>query len=137
MPSRDVPYEDLLEFKAHRNSEIQRLHAELSQVASRYVGLMDDETALKMALHDVSSAVSDLQRVYQETWVQKFSRSLTSAFALDGVLPGGVMFMAGVPIDKAFVAGAGVAIARSAVSSTLTVKHKFHPYSYALEVSAL
>ncbi|MDF1801741.1 DUF6236 family protein [Thalassovita sp.] len=137
VPDRDVPYEDLLEFKESRNEQIQRLHAELSQVASRYVDMMDDEKALSLALHDVNSAVSDLQRVYEERWVKKVTKNLTSAFALDGVLPAGVTYFAGASLDTAFLAGAGVTIVRSAVSASLPIKHENNPYSYALEVEKI
>ena len=137
VPDRDVPYEDLLEFKNSRSEQIQRLHAELSQVASRYINLMDDEQALLLALNDVNSAVSELQRVYEEKWVKKVTKNLTSAFALDGVLPAGVTYFAGASIDTAFLAGAGAAIIRSAVSASLPVKHKDNPYSYTLEAQKI
>ncbi len=137
VPDRDVPYEDLLEFKLSRSEQIQRLHAELSQVASRYVGAMDDEKALLLALQDVNVAVSDLQRVYEEKWVKKVTKNLTSAFALDGVLPAGVTYLAGATLDTAFLAGAAVTIVRSAVSASLPVKHKNNPYSYALEAEKI
>jgi hypothetical protein len=137
VPDRDVPYEDLLEFKLKRSEQIQRLHAELSQVASRYVGVMDDEKAMLLAMQDVKLAVTDLQRVYEEKWVKKAMKNLTSAFALDGVLPAGVTYLAGVSIDVAFLAGAGVTIVRSAVSASLPAKHDNNPYSYALEAGSL
>lgn len=137
VPDRGVPYEDLLEFKLSRSEQIQRLHAELSQVASRYVGVMGDEKALLLALHDVNLAVSDLQRVYEEKWIKKVTKNLTSAFALDGVLPAGVTYLAGASLDTAFLAGAGATIVRSAVSASLPVKHKDNPYSYSLEAEKI
>lgn len=133
VPDRKVPYEDLLEFKNSRKDQIQRLHVELSQVASRYVGAMDDEKALSSALNDVNTAVSELQRVYEEKWVKSATKSLTSAFAMDGVLPAAITYSVGVEIDKAFIVGTGVAIAKSAVAVSLPNKHKNHPYSYALD----
>lgn len=137
VPDRDVPYEDLLEFKLSRNDQIKRLHSELSQVASRYLSVMDDEKAMLLALHDVNSAVSDLQRVYEERWIKKVTKNLTSAFALDGVLPAGVTYLAGASLDTAFFAGAGVTILRSVVSASVPVKHKNNPYSYVIEAAQI
>ena len=137
VPDRDVPYEDLLEFKAARKDQIQRLHVELSQVASRYVDCLDEEKALALALNDVNSAVSDLQRVYEEKWVKKVTKNLTSAFAVDGVLPAGVTYLAGVDFDKAFIAGAGLAILKSTVTASLSNKHRENPYSYALHAGKI
>ncbi|WP_156874907.1 DUF6236 family protein [Sulfitobacter alexandrii] len=132
VPDREVPFEDLLEFKNSRKDQIGRLHAELSQVASRYVGAMDDEKALSSALIDVNTAVSELHRVYEEKWIKRTTKSLTSAFAFEGALPAGVAYLLGVEIDKAFLVGAGVAIAKSAVTASVPDKHKDHPYSYVL-----
>lgn len=137
IPERDVPYEDLLHFKSSRTDEIQRLHAELSQVAARYANVMDDEKALALALDDVNSALSDLRRVYEEKWVTKLTKNLTCAFALDGVLPASAMYAVGVEIDVAFLAGVGVTIARSAVTASLPTKNAGNPYAYALEVSTI
>lgn len=137
VPDRDVPYEDLLEFKQKRSDQIQRLHSELSQVASRYIGLMDDEKGLGLALNDVEAAVLELQRVYEEKWAMKTVKNLTSAFALEGVLPAGITYLAGVPIDVAFLTGAGTAIVKSAVTANVPSKHQDNPYCYALDAANL
>lgn len=137
VPDREIPYEDLLEFKASRKDQIQRLHTELSQVASRYASSLGEEKALAAALEDVESAISDLKRVYEEKWTARVVRHFTSAFAVDGVLPAGVTYLAGVEWDKAFFVGAGLAVLKSTVSASLPKKHSENPYSYCLEAQKI
>uniref|UniRef100_UPI003B526F6E DUF6236 family protein n=1 Tax=Roseovarius indicus TaxID=540747 RepID=UPI003B526F6E len=137
VPEREIPYNDILEFKEKRRDQLNRLHAELTQLSSRYVLAADDETALKLSMNDLTNAVSELQKVYEEKWIIKVTKNFSAAFAIEGLLPASVTYLAGVPIDKAFMAGAGCAIVRSAVSASLPPKHKNNPYAYTLDASKL
>jgi len=137
VPDRAIPYEDILEFKMSRKDQLSRLHSEISQIASRYASHMGDERALNMALCDMRTSLDDLHRVYSEKWVIKSLRGLTSAFAVNGLWPAGVTYLAGADIDKAFLAGAGATILHTAVAAIWPNKHVSNPYAYALDAANL
>ncbi|WP_139186605.1 DUF6236 family protein [Sulfitobacter delicatus] len=137
VPDREVPYEDLLDFKAKRKEQLDRLHSEISLLAGKYIHNKDDATALGLALMDLRTALSDLEKVYSERWTVRALKDLSSAFIINGLWPAGVTYMVGVPIDKAFLAGAGATVLHTAVAATVSAKHGSNPYAYAISAAAI
>lgn len=133
VPERDIPYEDLLEFKNSRQDQLQRLHAEISQLSSRYINSYGDQTALEMSLSDLRLSLDDVQRVYSERWAIHALRDFSIAFAVSGLWPATVSYLFNAEIDRAFLAGAGATIIHTAVSSIISNKNKGSPYLYSID----
>lgn len=67
LPSRDVPLEDLLHFKARRRDELGSLVAEIEQTFLDAVRNDDSELALRGAVRKVEQRCADLVRVGRES----------------------------------------------------------------------
>ncbi|SEN53312.1 hypothetical protein SAMN04488103_105296 [Gemmobacter aquatilis] len=132
VPDRSVPYEDLLDFKLKRQDQLNRLHTEVSSIASRYINNYEDQSAIELSLSDLRRSLAEVQQVYGEKWGAPLLRDLSFSFATNGLWPAGVTYLAGAEIDTAFFAGALATIIHSSVSGAFSEKYKSHPFGYAI-----
>ncbi|WP_152988185.1 DUF6236 family protein [Paracoccus sp. MKU1] len=137
VPSRDVPYEEILEFKHQRRDNLARLHSEISGISARYANNYDNHTAVALAFSDLNGAIDEMRRVFDEKWTSRTFKRLTSAFVLDGIVPAGLLVALDTPVDKAFLAGLGATIIKSVIPESDASKNGRNPYAYALEAEKL
>jgi len=105
VPERDVPYQEILEFRNSRQDELKRLHIEIENIASTYASHPEEEEPITKALERMELTLKDIEKVYSEKWTSKLRRSLTSVSLTQAVLPMVILKTAGLPIDKAFLVG--------------------------------
>lgn len=74
LPERDVPLEDLLNFKEKRRDEIKSLTLELDGLFSRIINSADSDFELNRAIAEIDQKCSDVIIVGKESGV-KFSLS--------------------------------------------------------------
>lgn len=135
VPMGIFDYEELLEFKLKRSDQLARLHVEISSLSIKFANACDSKDALKRALESLSVAIKDVERVHDERWSEKSLRTLSTAFLLEGAIPAIATYAFGLPLDKAFIVGSGLAVAKSYIGSLQTKeKYKNHPYAYASDV---
>ena len=137
IPAGDVPYHEILEFKARRIPELYQFRSEIEGLYQTVINSADRDHSLLRAVERIESACADLIRINKE-W--KFGSLLGNLdFSLNpldiDLIKGGSAFLA------SYQAGLGTitSIFNGAISSTLSVRlrsgkdiapKKSNPYRY-------
>jgi hypothetical protein len=137
VPRRGVPFEDILEFKESRKDQLRRASDEVLKVAATYVGLMTGEDAARRSIIDLTTAIDDVRRVHNEKWHTRTFNIFKSSFALDLVIPYVVHKFYSVPVDKAFLLGAGITVARSTIAALGGKPSMDSPFACVVEAEDL
>ena len=96
MPSPKASYQDIIEFKRHRSSELRALHEELDYVCAGLSGVIDSEEAVRIGVDRVNRIVGDFDAIFSERWpvllrssIRRSLGSMTAAAAAGTTLFGG------------------------------------------------
>jgi len=112
VPHKDVPLDDLLEFKAKRFDELIALRHHLEQVYQKIISAPDSSMALVSEFEAVDAALSDYLKVARQGIIKKWI--LASVEAELQILPAintsVVAFVAGLPLAQSLLAGAAAGI---------------------------
>lgn len=137
LPPPDAPLESIVAFRDRRREELDRVSVELGRLSATYVGTAPSAIAIPRALRDLNAALSDVRRVYNEKWSNRFFKSLRASFMSEGVLPAAAFHYFNMPLDKAFAIGAGVAVVRSTYSSIVGKPKSDSPYSVLFDLESI
>ncbi len=114
VPNRDVPLEDVLAFKARRNSELMALRHHVDSVyLTAAENSTDPNLAIRSSLDGLASAVNDCLQVYREQRLPfRFTQELISINALAGACSLGASLATGAPLPMllANVVGSAVSV---------------------------
>jgi len=144
VPDKDVPLNDVLEFKQRRVDELQRLRTELNTFVAAVNQAEDKEAELRAHIATVDAACADALRVSRE-W--QFPIRLTNYKAsvdLGPLVTAGVAYglgtVAGLSASTAILAGIGAAVAAGAPTLILRtefgwrgLKKRLGPYRYVYQ----
>jgi hypothetical protein len=139
VPNKDVPLDDILDFKIKRHDELNVLRAEVDTFLNIVNGADNREDELNRQVALLDAACADVLRIFKE-WRFPF-RLLNLKISYDFrplvTMLGGVVAVKGLPITSALVASlAGAAIA-TAPAIKITgdfgwqgLRHRLGPYRY-------
>jgi hypothetical protein len=96
VPGPDVQFDDILEFKGKRNSELLALRSEMDALYSAIAQSNDVPNAETAALRKIELALANIHKVTRESWKRRLLSTLKVDIAIPNVVAGAV-------------AGAGVA----------------------------
>lgn len=136
----DTPFQDIIDFKRQRADQLANLHNEIAYVSASLSGSDDLEASLHAGKERVSSALSDLDRVFSEKWS---ARVLTALRANTGSIAAGALGGAvaaghggfSIPLT-ALAGGAVVPVIEAAVNGLMTPRSlpdRATPYLYAID----
>lgn len=83
VPSRDVPIEDVLDFKLRRGDELRRLHNALDEIYLDVLRSPDQELSSRKAVADLAKAIGDISTVSLERWSKTSKFDYSVNFNLD------------------------------------------------------
>lgn len=141
LPTREVPFEDVLEFRHHRRDELLALRAHINSLANEISRNPNSQDGLHLAVKKLDQTISDQLRVTQESFGAfslirlKVGFNASDAFK-EAVLAGGSAAWA--HLDLLTVAGlAGLAGARAGVKFDLDLEgfkraRSNSPYEYVV-----
>jgi hypothetical protein len=66
VPDKDVPLQDILEFRTKRSDELIALRRHLEEIYGRIVSAGDSDLALKTELERLQQAINDYTKVFHE-----------------------------------------------------------------------
>lgn len=147
VPDKDVPLNDVLEFKQRRVDELRRLRSELDTFVAAVSQAEDKEAELRAHIATVDAACADALRVSRE-W--QFPVRLTNfkasvelrpiVTAVAGVSIFGLSTISGLAASAAVLAGIGGAVAATAPALKLGadfgwrgLKRRLGPYRYVYQ----
>lgn len=119
VPDKDVPLNDVLEFKEKRRDEMLSLRIALDNIYNRIINSKDSEHALNSALNEIQLCCADAVRVAKETGLPFKLSSWDLNISLDPIsLAGGAIAAAsslynGLPFNTALLNGASISLATS------------------------
>lgn len=121
LPPRDLPFEELLEFKARRLDELKRLRTHIDDMASFIASAADGEAALVTRIDDLHISLKEARAVTQERFGIFGGFSIAPSFSISDALKAGIpafLAIAGVggATPLAALAGAGAAAAWNGIS---------------------
>lgn len=88
VPTREVPYEDILNFREQRRDELAELNSAVDQIAATYALEPNESVALGKAVSEVERCLDRVERICDERWTRTFSRAFASSFAFEGLAAG-------------------------------------------------
>lgn len=138
VPDRDVPLNDILEFKQKRRDELTYLRLELDKLYDRIINSQDSEHALNSALTQINCACEDAIKVAKESsipfkmssWNLNISIDPMSIFS--GVTAAAAALTSGVPIGGSLLTAASVSMATSVGIKQKTNSNK--PFNYVTSI---
>jgi len=147
VPNKDVPLNEVLEFKRRRNDELQRLRAELDGFVAAINLAEDKEAELQRRIATIDAACADALRVSHE-W--QFPVRLTNfkasvelrpiVTAIGGAGAYGLGTASGLVTTAAILAGIGGAVAATAPALKLAgdfgwcgLRRRLGPYRYVYQ----
>lgn len=71
VPIPEVPFEDVLAFKAKRNDELMAFRSAMDSLYEGIISSADVPRAKVRAIENIERSVTDLNRVFSERWAQK------------------------------------------------------------------
>ena len=120
VPGDDVSFEDILEFKARRSSELHACRAELDALYLSLIASADIPRAMSAALVRLDESLLSLETVSSEAWLTRFRSTLKVDISLANVAAGA---MAGATAAATFAfpvaIGAGLGAAAAVVKFEL------------------
>jgi hypothetical protein len=147
IPDKDVPLNEVLEFKRRRNDELQRLRAALDGFLETINQAEDKEAELQKHIATIDAACADALRVSHEWQFPVRLTNFKTSFdlrpfvtAAGGVAAYGVGIERGLPASAAILAGIGGAVLATAPALKLAgdfgwrgLKRRLGPYRYVYQ----
>lgn len=140
VPERNVPYQEILEFRRTRRPELLALHNIIEDISATYAVNPHETEALRKALDRADRAIDDLDRAYLETWPIKLTKALTTATLFDATIPAGLAVASGVQPNLALAVGSGYAALKASIGSFNTqpkIREEAKAFKYAMDARAL
>jgi hypothetical protein len=111
VPDKDVPLEDILQFRERRRAELLALRHHLEDIYQRVIAAGDGDLALNSEIEKLEGAIADHIKTSKETGLRFRSVSLNASLNLyRGVAIAAGAFATGLPMVTALLAGAASAI---------------------------
>jgi hypothetical protein len=111
VPDKDVPLQDILEFRAKRRSELLALRHHLDSIYQRVLAAGDGALALNTEVEALQAAIADHIRASKETGFKFRAVSLNASLNLiKGATVAAGALALGLPTVAALMAGTGAAI---------------------------
>ncbi|XNY07042.1 DUF6236 family protein [Sinorhizobium meliloti] len=131
VPDRDVPLDDVLNFKSKRRSELTALRVHLEDVYQRIVEAADPELKLETELARLQTALEDHIKVSREWKVGLKLADLSANLNIAGAVAGTIAsYTMGLPLLQSVVSGVVPAISVDA-GAGLARRHVTHtPFKY-------
>lgn len=136
VPDPDTPIDNILSFKDNRKSELLSLRYEIDSAYQKISNATDIEYAKSMELSKLKSALLDLEKVANETFLHKLRNSLKFEINLVGIATP----IAALALDAPIVIGAAIGIGScfkldcSNVILGPRLPDRLTPYQYLLDV---
>lgn len=111
VPDKDVPLQDILEFRAKRRPELLALRHHLESIYQRILAAGDGELAMNSEVEALQAAIADHIRVSKQTGFKFRSLSINASLNLyRGATIAAGAFTMGLPTVAALMAGGAAAI---------------------------
>lgn len=131
VPDKDVPLQDILEFRSRRRSELLALRHHLEAIYQRIIAAGDGALALNSEVEALQSAISDHIKASKETKLKFRAVSLNASLNLvRGVVVGAGAFGAGLPAIASALTGMAAAINVGPGTALTWGKPTGTPFSY-------
>lgn len=115
VPDRDIPLEDILQFKAKRKAELLNLRHHLEKVYLDITNSQERDFAKTLALSELDQAIVDVFKVGRESRMRLKLFGLEAKLDVVDVVPGAVSaalaLSAGLSLTEAFLAGVAGSVA--------------------------
>jgi hypothetical protein len=140
VPDKDVPLNEILEFKEKRNDELQLLRAEIDGFLAALNAADDKDAALAKRIAQIDAACANALKAGKEWRFPVRLSNLKASFELrpfNTIAAGLVGWQAGVlygmPLASALLAGAGASFKISADLGTPSIRPRQGPYRYVYQ----
>lgn len=131
VPDKDVPLQDILEFREQRKAELHALRYHLEAVYQRVLAAGDGALSINSELEALQAAIVADIRVSKETGFKFRPASLNASLNLiKGATVAATAFALGLPTVSALLAGAGAAINIGPGTALTWGKPTGTPFSY-------
>jgi hypothetical protein len=135
VPDRDVPLEDVLEFRRKRRPEMLALRHHLETVAEQIAAAPDRDLALSTELSKLGTALADHERVSKES---RFKLRLSDLSAEINLLeigaPVAAALLNGIPVTRSLLTGAAAGALRVTIGAGFARrKSAATPFEYVMK----
>jgi hypothetical protein len=131
VPDKEVPLQDILEFKEKRQDELLALRYHLDSIYQRIVTAGDGELALQSEIDALERAIIDYLKVAKSTSFPFINTSFTASLNVPAAVAAGLTaFTAGFGAVPALLAGATTGIAFGPSASLKDHKTNQTPFRY-------
>ncbi|WP_417489731.1 DUF6236 family protein [Maricaulis sp.] len=140
IPDREVPYQDIIEFRTRRRAELLALHDVMETISATYARDPNESADVTKAFERADRAIDDLENAYSESWKIKLTRALSTAALFDAAVPAGLLVAAGTEPTVSLAVGSGYAALRATISSFQiepAVRDEAKAFKYVVDARAL
>jgi len=142
VPTPEVPFEDILDFKRRRDDELQSFRSAMDTLYQEVICAADIPRAKVQAIARLESAVQELNKVFQESFARRFLSSLKVELNVPNITIGaaGVAVAAstfGLPLELGAAVGAiGAAVKFDLpyVRKGVNIPDRLKDYAYLIHV---
>lgn len=119
-PGADVPFQEILEFKRRRASELQALRSEMDELFLSVIKSGDIPRASTAALERVQAALANINAAARESWSSRIMSTMKVEIAIPNVVVGAVVGAGTASqLSLPIALGAGLGAVASAVKFEL------------------
>ena len=131
VPEKDVPLQDILDFKLKRRDELLALRYHLELIYQRIIAAADGELALQSEIGALDKAIVDYLKVAKGTSFRFINTSIEANLnILTALGAGGAAYAAGLSLTTSLLAGAAAGIVIQASASLKNHKSSKTPFRY-------
>jgi hypothetical protein len=142
VPTPDVSFEDILDFKRRRNDELKSFRSAMDALYQEVIGAADIPRAKLQAIAGLESAVQELNKVFRENFARRFLSSLKVELNVPNITmgaAGGAVAASkfGLPLELGAAAGAIGAAVRfdlPYVRKGINIPDRLKDYAYLIHV---
>jgi hypothetical protein len=142
VPTPDVPFEDILDFKRRRNGELKSFRSAMDALYQEVIGAADIPRAKLQAIARLESAVQELNAVFRENFTRRFLSSLKVELNVSNIAMGAAGGSAaaskfGLPLELGAAVGAIGAAVRfdlPYMRKGINIPDRLKDYAYLIHV---
>jgi Family of unknown function (DUF6236) len=119
IPTSEVPFQEIIEFKEKRKTELQQLRHAITELELSILRSGDLPKSRNMAIEKLQSSIHDVQQTFAERWHQKLTTSLKFEVNVPTAIAG---MLAGASVGSVFGLDTGLSAAIGAGAAALKLE---------------